>query len=191
MRKIQTPEETERRKKRNNTIIGGFFIFLLLFSTAGFALFSGTGSTPGNVDDSGDGGGFGSNFDGRYWTYQRSGQQYFFSNTLELSQKIDVQITNTFESYTGNILYVDSQDQEALSEISINLGRHVNRIQQACYESCEENLPEIGCSGEDAENLIIFVDSEEKNVYQENNCVFIEGDLVSMDAFLFKILGFT
>ena len=60
------------------------------------------------------------------------------------------------------------------------------RIQDACYGECERDLPEKSCE----EKIIVFRESQEKQIYQEGNCIFIDGDLSSVDAFLYKILGF-
>ena len=43
MRKIKTQAEIEKRQNRNKVIIALVFVVLMVFSTAGFALFSGTG----------------------------------------------------------------------------------------------------------------------------------------------------
>src|SRR3989344_1756426 len=81
----------------------------------------------------------------------------------------------------------DSQEnQEATNEIASTLGIYSQRIQLVCYGSCEQDLPEKDCS----EEIIVFKDSQENKVYQEENCIFIEGDIKAVDAFLYKILGY-
>ena len=76
---------------------------------------------------------------------------------------------------------------DAFSGITNNLGRYASRIQEACYGECERDFPEKDCS----ENLIVFKEMEERKIYQEEKCIFIEGDLLSVDAFLYKIMGFS
>jgi regulator of sigma D len=56
-------------------------------------------------------------------------------------------------------------------------------MQEACYGSCERNLPEKNCT----ENIIIFKDSKENSVTQQDKCVFIEGDLRTVDAYIYKL----
>ena len=68
-------------------------------------------------------------------------------------------------------------------EISLSLGRYTGRIQEACYGKCDKDLPEKDCT----QNLIVWKDSAENKVYSQGKCVFIEGDLRAVDAFLYKI----
>jgi hypothetical protein len=67
----------------------------------------------------------------------------------------------------------------------VNLARYASRFQEACYGECEKDLPEKDCS----EKLIVFRESEVKKVYEEGSCVIIEGDMVAVDAFLYRVLG--
>jgi len=87
--------------------------------------------------------------------------------------------------YAGLPLYIDSDVDSVSSEVVLTLGRFASRVQGACYGECETDLPEKDCS----ENLIIIRDSLENRVYQEEKCVFIEGDVATADAFLFRVLG--
>ena len=186
MRKIKSEEDIKRGKKRVKIIVGAVLVFLMVFSTAGFALYGQSDSNSGAIGSSNPGDpGFGSNYNGQYWVYQIGGQEFYFTNVRELTQNIPVEIQTTLQDYTGSNIFVDSDDREVLNEISISLGRYTQRLQEACYGSCEENLPEKDCT----ENLIVFSESENSRVYQEDKCVFIEGDLTSVDAFLYRILG--
>jgi len=92
------------------------------------------------------------------------------------------------EAYSGT-LYIDSEgDNIVLNEIGSVLGRYFSRIQQACYGGCEENLPEKDCE-EGGEDLVVFRAQDQRKVYKEGSCVFIEGDMVAVDAFLYKVFG--
>jgi len=182
MEKIKSSEEIAKGQRRNKIIVGVVLIFLMVFSTAGFALFGRSNSSSGN---SGDNNQQSSYYNGQYWVYNSGGQEFYFTNAQELAQKVPVSISLTLQNYAGGLIFVDSENDLIVNEISINLGRFTERLQRACYGPCEEDLPEKDCT----ENLIIFTESEENKVYQEENCVFIEGNLVSVDAFLYKILG--
>ena len=91
----------------------------------------------------------------------------------------------------GEPLYLFSANQEASAEIYNNLYQIVQRMQPACLneEECDENLPIKTCE----DNFIIIEESEEIEIKQENNCVFIRGPQDSLikitDEFLFKVLG--
>ena len=87
------------------------------------------------------------------------------------------------EDYYRKVVYVASDNKGAMYEIGQNLGKYTERMQEACYGNCSENLPEKNCS----DLLIVFDESIERKVYQEENCVFIEGDLKAVDAFLWRI----
>ena len=183
MRKIETQEEVEKKQKRNKIVIGFVLIFLMVFSTAGFALIgndSGSNSQ-GNGQNSQE-----SYYNGQYWVYNIEGQEYYFTNSKELTQNqnISVNIITTSTNFIGSSLFIDSKSDIITNEISINLGKFAARIQKACYGKCDEDLPEKDCT----ENLIVYKSSEEKKVYQQGNCIFIDGDLTTVDAFLYKLL---
>ena len=89
-----------------------------------------------------------------------------------------------FNNYAGSTVYVVSENQAVFFEISATMGRFL-RVQEACYGPCEEDLPEKNCT----DNLIIWQDSPENKVYQEENCVFIDGDMRTVDAFLYDLFG--
>ncbi len=183
MRKIESPEKAERKRRRDRAIIGVVLIALLVLSTAGFAL-NGIGS--GNSDDNG----LGINeelpyYDGQNWVYALGGQKYFFANRLEEVEDVQLNIQKTLTDYSGKKLYIDSENELANGEIANNLGRFASGVQRACYGGCEEDFPEKTCS----DNLIVFKDATENKVYEEENCVFVQGDLKAVDAFLYRILG--
>ena len=97
-------------------------------------------------------------------------------------------VYKSVRDYAGKQLYVASDNNAVLQEIGLNLGNYVPRVHRACLGVCEDNLPEKSCDGED--NLIVWnSDASVGGVYQEQNCIFIDGDLRAVDAFLYKILG--
>ena len=104
---------------------------------------------------------------------------------LECDKEIEVNITHNIGNYFSKVLYIDSESDAIWQEIASNLGRYAERVQLACYGECERNLPEKDCS----ENIVVWRDSIESVVYQQENCVIIEGDLMAVDAFLYRVLG--
>jgi hypothetical protein len=179
MQNIKSPEEVKKSKQRTKMIVGGALIFLMAFSSLGFAL---NGSFGGSTNDQSQDGPF---YNGQFWVYDLDGGQFFFSNSVESVRAVPIESSPVLQSYVGEPLFIDSSDELILSEIASNLGRFASRTQRACYGECEEDLPEKGCD----ENLIIWRESEEPRIYQEQNCVFIEGDSVAVDAFLYRLLG--
>lgn len=180
MRKIKSREEIESGQKRLKFIIGMVFIILLVFSTAGFALYGRSDTTDTDLG--------GANqdvyYNGQYWVYSSGGQEFYFINSPEDVQDIPVEVNGGIEYLVDKPLFIDSGDLLAVNELSINLGRYAARIQEACYGKCDEDLPEKNC----AENLIVVREANDNRVYQEENCVFIEGDVRGVDAFLYRIL---
>ena len=174
MRKIITPEEKEKSRKRNSSIIGVFLLFLLIASTAGYALLY-NGDSSNDVQQDQQQTGQGLNF---------NGQTFYLTSSENSVKNINVNITKNFQDYAGRPLYIASDNNAVLAEFALTLGKFTSNFQRACYGKCEENLPEKDCST----NLIVWKDSLENKVYQEDNCVFIEGDIDSADAFLYKIL---
>jgi len=188
MRQIGSEEIRNRKKKRNTIFVGSILIFLMVFSIVGFA-FIGHGFGGGSVGNSGEnssgttqGGDF---YNGQYWVVNRGGQQFYFTNSFEETSDVPVDTNLTLQKIAGNVLFIDSKDTTILNELSLNLGRYAQRLQPACYGHCKEDIPEKLCD----EQMIVWVESENNKVYQEDKCVFIEGDTLAVDAFLYKILG--
>jgi len=189
MDKIKTKEDVERGQKKLKILVGGFLVFLMVFSTAGYAIFLGgygggkTGTS--NQDSDGNLVQNGLIHNGQYWVLDTGNSQFYFVNHLDSVKDIPVDINLNANSYIGSPLFLVDLDSTGLSIVSTNLGRYASRVQTSCYGPCEEDLPEKNCT----ENLIIYRETEEKRVYQEDKCVFIEGDIGSVDAFLYKTLG--
>jgi hypothetical protein len=181
MKRIKTKEDIERGKKRFKIIGGVVLITLMVFSTAGFALLGG-GQTLGGSQSGSENEPF---YNGQYWIYQLGEQQYYFANSLEETSNVPVSVHSGLNNYAGLPLFIVSNNDAVSDEISVNLGRYASRAQRACFGECEEDLPEKDCT----ENLIVYEESEENSVRQEDNCVFIEGDLLAVDAFLYRTLG--
>ena len=113
------------------------------------------------------------------------GNKVYLTNSRTQIGNVSTNLSIEVQQYSNKPLYLDvNGSNSVLQEIGSSLGKYASRTQEACYGKCEENLPEKDCST----NLIVWKDSLENKVYQEDNCVFIEGDINSADAFLYKIL---
>jgi hypothetical protein len=185
MRKIGSQKEAEEKRKRNTLILSVLMLLVLVGGTAGYAFISNPGSENSNTPLEDNDGSSIARFVGNRWIVTVDGMDLSFANSPESVANISVDTTSTITNYKGLSLYVVSDNNAINAEIASVLGNYASRVQKACYGPCEEDLPEKDCS----ENLIIWRDNPQNRVYQEENCIFIEGDLRAVDAFLYKILG--
>lgn len=163
-------------------------LFLMVFSTLGFAFIFNPGDNSAANTDSG----------GQTQTlqnnerktgkidFQYGGQYLRLLSNYEDIEEIVVESNKKPEDYYGSVLYIDAENHGILQEIATTVGLASSRVQEACYGSCEENLPERNCTDG---NLIVWKESEENRVYQEEQCVFIEGDMNAVDAFIYKLFN--
>jgi hypothetical protein len=185
MRKLQTQEEIDKKKKRNAVILSSIMLSLLLLSTLGFAFLSNPNSSINNQNQQNipqnpqqqnpPTDRISINYQGSIFNLQSSQSDI---------ENITVNVNITPQDYSGQPLYLDIANQGILQEIISTIGRFASRVQEACHGKCDENLPEKNCSS----NLIVWSESTENRVYQEDSCIFILGDLNAADAFIYNIL---
>jgi hypothetical protein len=186
MKQLESHEKADRRKKRNGLIIGVMLIFLMFFSSISFAIYyASSGNDYDYGDDVLDENQEGPIHNGRYWVYNFPSGPVGFVNQVEDFENVDVTVDLGASVYSEGILYIDSEDEEIYELVAGNLGRFTPRYQKACYGACEYDLPERTCE----DNLIVYKESGVEKVYQEDNCIFIEGSSLAADAFLYDILG--
>ena len=177
MKKLKTREETQWSERRKKFIVGGILTVIMLFSTVGFALIGGSGFGGNKAQEDGP------TYDGNYFNYNFNGRQLSFVTSVDNTKSIEVELNKGIDFYSGKEVYLVGSEDYVLSEIGRNLGQFSGRVQKACYGACEEDLPENSCD----EVLIVFNRSDDKRVYQEDNCTFINGDIASADAFLYNL----
>lgn len=174
MRKIGSDKEIERKRKTGAFIISLFLLGILVVATFGYAfLYSPSSAENTPVVPEGK------------FAAELDGQTFYLSNSESAVEEIPVEISSTIDSFVNVPLYFDVKNQLILSELLPIFQRYSSKIQPACYGECEENLPEKNC---DSENLIVWRESSENKVSQEGNCIFIDGDLKSADAFIYSLI---
>ena len=181
MRKIKTAAEIARREKRNKWIVGIVFMALMLFSIAGYSLRS-EGSDEKIVEERG----LKFYYQEGYWISSIGDQSFRFRYLPSEVENVSIWGDYSLEDYYGLPLYFVGES-EGTYEILSNLGRYVERYQNACLDnsSCEGDFPVKDCTS----NLIVF-DGENESIYRRENCVFIgENSVRFADAFLYKLLG--
>jgi len=182
MRPIESEEIREKRKKRNQLIVGVILIGLMVLSSAGYALINSfTGSSGNQITK------YGLTYDGSYWSGNVQG--YPISLTLDPDQAANISVIlsdTTLSSYSGQLVYVASDDPFSFSQIATNLGPFTAGVREACFGPCDKNLPEKTC----ADNLIVINSTAAyPSVYRRDNCIFVEGNSDSTEALLYRLLG--
>jgi len=182
MRKIGSEKNAEEKRKRNTLFLSIFMLIILVGGTAGYAFISNphSGGVSGDPKENASG-----RFVGNRWVMSVDGIEMSFAYSPESVSDVPVEATLSTTTFRGLSLYIESNNNAISSEIASVLSHYASRVQKACYGPCEEDLPEKDCS----ENLIIWRDSPQNKVYREDNCIFIEGDLKAVDAFLYRTLG--
>lgn len=180
MKNITSLRDYSQREERRKRIGGIVIISILMLSTLGFALsmvdFGGNASGTISADEF--------SFNGQYWVYSIGTQQYYFSHHPD-EINFSVQLNKNIADFSGKQLYVDSDIPAGGQEIYNSLGLYASKITEACYGPCEKDLPEKNCT----DSLIVLRESEVESIREEDSCIFINGDLKTVDAFLYKVLG--
>ncbi len=184
MRKIESGEEIERKRQKRAKYLTFFLLFILVASTAGYAFTSSSESSDNG--ESGETGIEGAQNIGGKWIVNLGNQVLTFSSSPESVKNIPIQIDVYFDYYANKPLYIQSNSSLVTQEIASSLGRYALRVQNACYGECNNSeFPEKICS----DNLIIYDIKNENRIYQQENCIFIEGDIRAVDAFLYRIFN--
>jgi hypothetical protein len=188
MRKITSQYKKDKKKKRNGIIVGILLIGVMFFGIFGYSFQGGDKEEEINKLDYN---GFKFIEQNGYWFTNIGNLQFAFKYNPQQTENINPEL-NDLNNYYNKPLYISSNNNEAELEIYRNLfspNKIVQRMQYACLEECEEDLPVKACD----DNFIIIREGEVNKITQEENCVFIEGnqeDLTKLtDEFLFNILG--
>lgn len=186
IRKLESKEESERKRKRNTFILSIVMIAILLFSTAGyFSMREDTGGGNGEKNVENIGGS---------WILRYGDQTMTVSNPPESTENVSITMFNNLQSFYGKAVYVASDTDAGYYEVASSLGRYTERLQPACYGKCSKNYPEKDCNNtmiviKALNSSVSEIESGKGKVYERDNCVFIEGDLTAVDAFIYRIFG--
>lgn len=183
MRRILSIEELAEKEKKNKRIGGIVIIALLVLSTLGFALSSFGGNSNNNSDLK-----EGFSYNGQNWVYTSGTQKYYFTNHPDEINTSLEGLTKSLGYFAGRQIYIDSELSGGLQEIYNTLGTYTEKINEVCYGPCERDLPEMECSI-DGEPMIIIRENETEKFIEQDNCVFINGNMKTVDAFLYRVLG--
>lgn len=189
MRKIISKKEEQKKNRMNQIAVGGILILIMLLSTIGYSFISNPQSNSEKVTYNG----IEFIFENSLWNANLGDYQFSFLYKPNEAEKINSSL-KLLNNYNNAPLYIYSENSDAITEIYRNLFYNngvVERMQEACFEGgeCVGEMPIKNCSS----NFIIIKISENKEIRQEENCVFISGnydELVNItDGFLLKIIG--
>jgi hypothetical protein len=188
MRNIETKAKEEKRRKKNQVIIGAIMIFIMLGST--FAVIVDSLSNDNANNEKVEYNGYEFVGQNGFWATNIGNYEFLFRYNPTQVERIETEVVY-LNAYSGKPLYFSSQSDAASVEIYRNLGNVVQRFQVACIEEegCPEDWPIRDCSN----NFLIIREANESKIYQNENCVFIEGPRENLtqitDEFLFWITG--
>ncbi len=191
MRRIISRTNEEKKKRRNQLLIGGVLILVMVFSVLGYSFGNNENASSEKMIYNGHEFALESGF----WATKIGELQFSFKYNPNETEKTS-SVVNYLNSYSAKPLYlVSTGNTEAEAEIYRNLFYQTGiaeRVQYSCLEGqrCEdENLPVKTCT----DNTIIIKEGENREIKQQENCVFISGkkeDLTKLtDSFLYKIIG--
>lgn len=188
MKALESAEVRELKREKTRKLLAYFMLAILVLSSVGFAFYyaAANGAVQENANQEiqpitessqiyqiGD-----------RWAVPFSGQVFYLQKSPEQTSNVSVNINKTLSGYIQNQVYIDIKNIDLLNEVNSVILTYTDRVQEACYGKCEEDLPEKTCDV----NMIVWKDSKEQRVYQDNNCVFIEGDITAVDAFIYNLL---
>lgn len=189
MRKIETKADEQKGNKKKQWGIAILLGVILFGSTFGIIIDSfGNQSTKIKYN--------GVTFEnmGGYWVGQYNGLNIILSNNPKQVESLSANI-NPLNKYYSQPLYFYSESVEAEREIANNLAPQnnavVERIQRACPvdKNCSVEIPKKTCEN----NFIIIEYSENTELKQDNNCVYIRGNseniLKITDEFILKLMN--
>ncbi len=201
MRKLTSKKQHEKKQKRNQIIIGVILVVVMFGSVFGIITMNVDNSEPsGNVVEYND---YEFINQGTMWYLTIGERDFAFQyNPYQVQEEFNITIKDLklLNQYAGMPLYINSQENiniegeiaRIFNGVSLRIQRAcLNQENQSIIDNCDINLPLKDCS----DNFIIVRTSQDgKNkIFQENNCVFIEGkqeNLIKLaDEYLFQVIG--
>ena len=177
MRKIVSKEIEEKKAKRNRMILGFFLVFIMFFSVAEYAFLSSPDTQTNPETNSITFNGLKFTSQNGYWILNKDGTNFIFRYNPNQIKPINSEI-NGIESYYNKPLYIKTSNINAESEVRTNIAVFANGVIITDKENCKDNT-------------IIAEGKNISKIYQQENCVYIQGtesELVKLtDEFLFKI----
>lgn len=169
----------EERKKRRNKYLGIGLLVIMTISSLGYAFISGDEDSDEKDAPRGDG-----IFEQNGQWIARYGQiNLVFNTDPEEAKNVSSDINLNMNNFTQGKVYVADKEGVLIGILTQSIGKYAS-INEACYGVCAEDLPEKNCSGPDY--LIIWNRTAENALWESGNCIFIDGDIKAVDAFVYR-----
>jgi len=180
IRKLTSRQDEEKKARRNRIILSLFLVFIMFFSVIEYSFLSNSGNAEiaNNQTNSITYNGFKFTSQNGYWILNKDGTNFIFRYNPNQVSSLNSTL-NKLAAYQGKPLYIKTQSLSSEAEIRTNLAPFVNGIIVTNNEKC-------------ADNTVIIENKNQSNIYQKENCVYVQGtesELVKLtDEFLFNIL---
>lgn len=193
IKKLETKEKKVKKEKRNQLILAGILVAVMLTSIFGIVFSYNAGNTIPTREIIFNGNVF--TDQGGYYAINVSNSILYFSNNPNNLASLgeDINLSKKISNYFEQPVYIVSNDYPSYNEIVQDFTPYVLRVQGACIEgeNCSDStLPIKTC----ADNVIVVKEAEKNRIYENQNCVYIEGkseDLLRLtDDFLLRVFGF-
>lgn len=194
VKRLVSKEEYIKKQKKNQRVLGVVLIIIMFGSVFGVIVGSFNPGSNSQQDYTTTYNGLEFTYDGQYFRLNLGEVYFYFTEAPSSYNNLDysMDLTKNLASFYGSTLYIDSANYMVTNELANNFQGYAQRIQLACLENStctDEVLPIKDCS----DNLIVVRESSINKVYEEDNCIFIEGtnaDLLKLtDLTILKLLG--
>lgn len=193
IKRLESKDKKLKKEKRNQLILAAVLVLVMFGSVFGIVFSYNSGNTSSS-NSSVLFNGYNFNIENGFYTITLGASKFYFSSNPNDVNNLpkDVNLSRTLSNYSKQDVYVSSIDYPSYSEIVQVFNPYVTRIQGACKlgEVCSDyTLPIKTCD----DNLIVIKVSTQNKIYEDKNCVYIEGkksDLLKLtDEFLLRELG--
>jgi len=193
IKKLQSKKDQERKERKQQRWLGLGLIFIMFGSVFGVvvAFFS---AQKANSPTQETYLGYNLNQGAGFYVLTRGNNNIYLNsnpNNINLLN-YEINMSKMVAMFNGNSIYIDAKNTYLYQVLEQNLFTYANRIVPACIDEldCENNnLPIKTCE----DNIIIIKESNENKIYEDNNCIYIEGkseDITTLtDIFLLRVFG--
>jgi len=175
----QKQSEEERKKKRNK-YLGIALLVIMAISSIGYAFLSSSPDTTSKTQL-------------KEGLFEQNGQWFFKQGQVELAfnigpeevKNISSNINLTLNDFAQKKVYAVDKERVLIGYLMQNIGKFTS-VGEACLGKCDLDLPEKNCT---SDYLIVWNRTADNSLTQKEKCIFINGDINALDAFVYRVFG--